>query len=52
MTTVPAAYWKLPIGPLAEGAEATFVVLERDPRTDATTLLSPRAAWLRGRRVR
>jgi imidazolonepropionase-like amidohydrolase len=52
MTTAPAAYWGMPIGPLAEGSEATFVALERDPRTDATALLSPRAAWLRGRRVR
>ena len=52
MTTAPAAYWGIPIGPVAEGAEATFVVLDRDPRTDATVLLAPRAAWLRGRRVR
>lgn len=52
MTTVPAAYWGLPIGTLATGAEATFVVLDRDPRTDARALLAPRAAWLRGRRVR
>jgi imidazolonepropionase-like amidohydrolase len=51
MTTVPAAYWGLPFG-LTKGAEATFVVLDGDPRRDVNTLLAPRQAWLRGRRVR
>ncbi len=51
MTTAPATYWQLPFA-LAAGSEATFVVLDGDPRRDATVLLAPRAAWLRGRRVR
>jgi len=51
MTTVPAAYWGLPFG-IARGAEATFVVLDGDPRRDVAALLAPRAAWLRGHRVR
>lgn len=51
MTTVPAAYWGLPFA-IADGAEATFVVLDGDPRRDVATLLAPRAAWLRGHRVR
>jgi hypothetical protein len=51
MTTAPAAYWGLPFG-LAKGAEATFVVLDGDPRRDVSILLAPREAWLRGRRVR
>jgi hypothetical protein len=51
MTTAPAAYWGLPFG-LAKGAEATFVVLDGDPRRDVAMLLAPREAWLRGRRVR
>jgi hypothetical protein len=52
MTTAPARYWKLPFGALAAGDEASLLVLDRDPRIDATALLSPRAVWLRGRRVR
>lgn len=51
MTTAPAAYWGLPFG-IAQGAEATFVVLGGDPRRDVAALLAPRAAWLRGHRVR
>ena len=51
MTTAPAAYWQVPAR-LAAGSEATFLVLDGDPRRDARVLLSPRAAWLRGRRVR
>jgi hypothetical protein len=51
MTTVPAAYWGLPFG-LRQGAEATLVVLDGDPRRDVAALLAPRAAWLRGHRVR
>lgn len=52
MTTAPARYWGLPFGALAVGAEASLLVLDRDPRTDATALLAPRAVWLRGRRLR
>ena len=52
MTTAPARYWGLPFGAIAAGDEASFLVLDRDPRTDATALLSPREVWLRGRRVR
>jgi imidazolonepropionase-like amidohydrolase len=52
MTTAPARYWNLPFGAIAPGAEASLLVLDRDPRADASALLSPRAVWLRGRRVR
>jgi imidazolonepropionase-like amidohydrolase len=52
MTTAPARYWSLPFGALAAGAEASLLVLDRDPRSDATALLSPRAVWIRGRRLR
>lgn len=51
MTTAPARYWGLPFGVLP-GREATFVVLAGDPRRDASLLLAPRAAWLRGRQVK
>jgi hypothetical protein len=51
MTTTPAAYWGLPLA-IAPGNDASFLVLDRDPRTDARTLLAPRAIWLRGRRMR
>jgi imidazolonepropionase-like amidohydrolase len=52
MTAAPARYWGLPFGALAAGAEASLLVLDRDPRTDAIALLAPRAVWLRGRRAR
>lgn len=52
MTTVPLAYWKLPLGDLEPGSEATLLVLERDPRTDVTALLEPRGVYLRGQRLR
>jgi hypothetical protein len=52
MTTAPARYWGLPFGAVAAGAEASFLVLDRDPRRDATALLSPRAVWMRGQRAR
>lgn len=52
MTAAPARYWGLPFGALAAGDEASLLVLDRDPRADATALLAPRAVWLRGRRVR
>ena len=51
MTTTPTAYWNLPFA-LTAGAEATFLLLDADPRLDASVLLSPRAAWLHGHRVR
>ena len=52
MTTEPVRYWGLPFGEIAVAAEATFLVLERDPRTDASTLLAPHQVYLRGQRVR
>jgi len=52
MTTVPLAYWELPLDTLERGTEATLLVLDRDPRTDATTLTEPRGVYLRGRRLR
>jgi imidazolonepropionase-like amidohydrolase len=52
MTTAPARYWGLPLGTLAPGAEASFLVVTADPRRNAEALLAPRAVWLRGRRVR
>jgi len=51
MTTAPVAYWKLPMA-LREGDEATLLVLEKDPRTDASALLAPRTVIHRGRVVR
>lgn len=47
MTTVPIAYWKLPLA-LRQGDEATFLVLDKDPRTDASVLLRPRTVIHRG----
>jgi hypothetical protein len=52
MTTVPAHYWELPFAEIAVGSEATLLVLDRDPRIDVETLLTPRAVWVRGRRIR
>ncbi len=49
MTTTPATYWGLPFA-LTTGSEASFLVLDRDPRTEVTTLLAPHEVWLRGRR--
>jgi imidazolonepropionase-like amidohydrolase len=51
MTTAPARFWGLPFQ-LAAGAEATFLVLDRDPRSEAEALLAPRQVWIRGRRLR
>lgn len=50
MTTTPARYWRLPA--IEPGGEASFLLLERDPRTDVRWLLEPRGIWLRGRRMR
>lgn len=52
MTTAPMAWWKLPLATFEPGAEATFLVLDADPRVDADALLSPREVWLRGKRLR
>ena len=52
MTTTPIRYWGLPFGTFSVGADATFLVLDRDPRTDARALITPRSVWLRGRRLR
>lgn len=49
MTTAPATYWKLPA--IGANQEASFLLLDGDPRKDARRLLAPRAIWLRGRRV-
>ena len=51
MTTVPAKFWGVPTK-IAATNEASFLLLDRDPRLDAHTLLTPRDVWLRGRRVR
>ena len=51
MTVAPARFWALSYQ-LAVGAEATFLVLDRDPRNEAEVLLSPRQVWIRGRRLR
>jgi imidazolonepropionase-like amidohydrolase len=48
MTTAPLAYWNLDLGRFAPGAEATFLVLDGDPRQDAN-LLTRAHAWLRGK---
>jgi imidazolonepropionase-like amidohydrolase len=52
MTTVPAKYWGFPFGQITVGAEATFVVLDRDPKRDARAFATPLAVFLRGRRLR
>lgn len=52
MTTAPLAWWKLPLDTFEPGAEATFLVLDADPRTDAEALVAPREVWLRGNRLR
>lgn len=52
MTTDPIAWWKLPLATFELGAEATFLVLDADPRVDATSLVTPREVWLRGKRLR
>ncbi len=51
MTTTPAAYWGFTFD-LRIGPDATLLMLDRDPRRDATALLSPRAVYLRGHRIR
>lgn len=46
MTTTPMEFWGLPRG------EASFLLLDRDPRVDASALVNPKSIWLDGRRVR
>lgn len=46
MTTTPAAFWGLH----AKGA--SFLLLDRDPRVDASVLVHPTSVWLDGKRVR
>jgi hypothetical protein len=51
MTTAPLQFWGISAGP-AVGREATLVVLDGDPRRDASLLLHPRAVYVRGKRLR
>ena len=51
MTTAPLAFWGVSAGP-SVGREATFVVLDGDPRRDANVLLHPRGIYVRGKRLR
>ena len=51
MTTTPIAYWKLPLNLEAQD-EATFLVLDKDPRTDASVLVKPRTLVSRGRIIK
>lgn len=46
MTTSPIAFWGLPRD------AASYLVLDRDPRIDASVLVSPRSIWIANRRVR
>ncbi|HEY1547123.1 MAG TPA: hypothetical protein VGG28_04860 [Kofleriaceae bacterium] len=51
MTTTPLAFWGIAAGP-SVGREATFVILDGDPRRDASVLLHPHGIYVRGRRLR
>ncbi len=44
MTTTPIAYWELDV-------RDSYLVLDSDPRRDATALLHPREVWRRGRHL-
>jgi imidazolonepropionase-like amidohydrolase len=48
MTTTPARYWDIPLG-IGAGKEASFVIVDRDPREDATAILHRRAVYLKGK---
>ena len=50
MTTAPARFWGLPA--ITVGNDASFLLLDRDPRTDASVLVRPFGVWLHGKRVR
>lgn len=45
MTTAPARFWQIAF------PEGTFLVLDRDPHTDARVLLAPRAVYVRNQRM-
>jgi len=51
MTVTPARYWGLTrLGAIAKGYDASFVVLDADPRVEPTAFLHRRQVWLRGAR--
>lgn len=52
MTVQPMSWWKVPLKTFEVGAEATFLVLDADPRVDADALVAPREVWVRGKRLR
>ena len=52
MTVTPAQFWGFPLGKIAVGAPATFVVVDGDPHADPRVLLAPRQVWFRGSRIR
>jgi imidazolonepropionase-like amidohydrolase len=47
MTTTPLAYWELPLE-MKAGQEATFLMLDGDPRSNADVFLKPHAVFVRG----
>lgn len=47
MTTTPIAYWQLPLD-LKPGQEATFLMLDDDPRKRAAVMTKPHAVFVRG----
>ncbi len=52
-TSAPADYWGFPtLGRIEVGRDASFLVLERDPRVDPLVLAEPAQVWIRGERVR
>ncbi len=52
-TTGPADYWGFDkLGRVAVGRDASFLVLDRDPRVDPLVLAEPAQVWIRGERVR
>ncbi|MBM4368929.1 MAG: amidohydrolase family protein, partial [Deltaproteobacteria bacterium] len=52
-TSAPADYWGFStLGRVAVGHDASFLVLDRDPRVDPLVLAEPAQVWIRGERVR
>ncbi|HTJ45045.1 MAG TPA: amidohydrolase family protein [Kofleriaceae bacterium] len=52
MTATPARVFGLAgLGTLASGSDASFLVLDDDPRVHPQAIAHPREVWLRGRRV-
>ena len=52
-TSAPAAYWGLDdLGALTVGREASFLVLDTDPRIDPGALATPAQVWIRGQQLR